>query len=97
MDVVNSRYLRLTTAVDAIQPNDKDNYLNLGTEFAYDEMFMVRLGYRQLFMDNLEGGLTFGGGLKYRISDGFGIAINYAYADYGRLLDVHFFDITLEL
>lgn len=97
MDVVNSRYLRLTAAIDAIQPNDNDNYLNLGSEFAYDEMFMVRLGYRQLFLDNLEGGLTVGGGLKYRISDGLGITINYAYADYGRLLSVHFFDVSLEL
>ncbi len=97
MDAVKTRYLRLSTAVDAIQPNDNSPYLNIGAEFAYDEMFMLRAGFRQLFMNNLEGGLTFGAGLKYRISDGLAIAINYAYADYGRLLDVHFFDVSLEL
>ena len=75
----------------------KQNLLNLGVEFAYDEMFMLRAGSRQLFMNNVEGGLTFGAGIKYDISDGFGISINYAYANYGRLLDVHFFDVSLEL
>jgi Type IX secretion system protein PorV len=97
MDVVKSRYVRMSAAVDAVQPNDNSEYLNLGTEFAYDEMFMVRIGYKQLFMENAEGGLTFGGGLKYKVSDNFGVFINYAYADYGRLTDVHFFDISLEL
>ena len=97
MDMVNSRYIRLTGAVDAVHPNDNSEYLNLGAEFAYDEMLMLRAGYRQLFMNNSEGGLTFGGGIKYRFNAGLAIAINYAYADYGRLLDVHFFDVSLEL
>jgi len=97
MDVVKSRYIRLSGAVDAVHPNDNSEYLNLGAEFAYDEMLMLRAGYRQLFMNNSEGGLTFGGGLKYRFNDNLAIAINYAYADYGRLLDVHFFDVSLEL
>lgn len=97
MDVVKSRFMRLSAAVDAVQPNDNTEYLNLGTEFAYDEMFMLRLGYRQLFMNNSEGGLTFGGGLKYRLNDNFGVVFNYAYANYGRLSDVHFFDVTIEL
>jgi len=97
MDVVKSRFVRLSGAVDAVHPNDNSEYLNLGTEFAYDEMFMIRVGYRQLFMDNSEGGLTFGGGIKYKIADGFGVFVNYAYADYGRLTNVHFFDVSLEL
>ncbi|MCF6269741.1 MAG: PorV/PorQ family protein [Melioribacteraceae bacterium] len=97
MDAVKTRYLRLSVATDAVQPNDNSPYLNIGTEFAYDEMFMIRAGFRQLFMNNVEGGLTLGAGLKYRISDNLGIAINYAFANYGRLLDVHFFDVSLEL
>ena len=97
MDVVKSRYLRLSAAVDAVQPNDNTEYLNLGSEFAYDEMFMIRLGYRQLGDEYREGGLTFGGGIKYMVNDGFGVIFNYAYANYGRLSDVHFFDVTIEL
>ncbi len=97
MDVLKTRYIRLSGALDAVHPNDNSEYLNLGSEFAYDEMFMVRVGYRQLNMDNSEGGLSYGGGIKYKISDNFGVFINYAYADYGRLNYVHFFDISLEL
>ena len=97
MDMVKSRFIRVTGAVDAVHPNDNSEYLNLGAEFAYDEMLMLRAGYRQLFMNNSEGGLTFGGGLKYRFNASLAIAINYAYADYGRLLDVHFFDVSLQL
>lgn len=93
MDAVKTRYIRLSTAVDAIQPNDNSPYLNLGGEFAYDELLFVRVGYRQLFMNNSEGGLTFGGGIKYHFSDNFGVLINYAFADYGRLNSVHFFDV----
>lgn len=97
MDVLKSRYIRLSGAIDAVHPNDNSEYLNLGAEFAYDEMFMIRGGYRQLFMANSEGGLSLGAGLRYRFNANLAIQINYAYADYGRLLDVHFFDVTLEL
>lgn len=93
MDFVNSRYIRLSGAVDAIHPNDNSEYLNLGSEFAYDELLFLRVGYRQLFMNNSEGGLTFGGGLKYHFGDNFGVFINYAFADYGKLKSVHFFDV----
>jgi len=97
MDIVQSRYIRLSAAVDAIHPNDNSEYLNLGSEFAFDELVFLRIGYRQLFMNNSEGGLTFGAGLKYYFNDNFGVFINYAFADYGRLKSVHFFDVGLLL
>jgi opacity protein-like surface antigen len=95
MDVVRTRYIRLTTAVDAVHPNDNSEYINSGMEFAYDESFFVRAGYKQLFMNNKEGGLTFGAGIKYSLNDNFKIVLDYGYADYGRLKDVQFFDIGL--
>lgn len=97
MDVIDSRYIRLSASADAVHPNDNSEYVNVGAEFAYDELLFLRGGYRQLFMNNSEGGLTLGAGLKYRFSDNFGVFINYAYADYGRLKSVHFFDVGLLL
>ncbi|MEN8191204.1 MAG: PorV/PorQ family protein [Bacteroidota bacterium] len=97
MDVIDTRFIRLSAAVDAIHPNDNSEYLNLGTEFAFDELLFLRAGYKQLLMNNEEGGLTFGAGLKYYFNDNFGIYINYAYADYGRLKNVQFFDVGLLL
>lgn len=95
MDVINTRYFRFTTALDATHPNDNTEYVNIGGEICYDEVFFVRAGYKSLFKDNSEEGLTFGGGLKYGLSDNFKVFINYAYADYGRLENVQFIDIGL--
>lgn len=95
MDVLKNRFIRVTAAVDATHPNDNTEYVNSGLELAYDETFFVRVGYKSLFKENSEEGLTFGGGINYHIAGGFKVQINYGYADYGRLEDVQFFDIGL--
>ncbi|MCK5086906.1 MAG: PorV/PorQ family protein, partial [Melioribacteraceae bacterium] len=97
MDVLDTRYTRISGSVDAVQPNDNSGYVNLGAEFAYDEIFFIRAGYKSLFMNNSEEGLTLGAGLKYKFTASFGIFINYAYEQFGRLKDVHFFDVGLLL
>ena len=97
MNLVNTRYIRLTGSVDAVHPNDNSEYINSGLEFAYDESFFIRAGYRQMFMNNSEGGLTFGGGLKFGITRNLRVILNYGYADYGRLKDVQFLDLGLVL
>lgn len=94
-DVYKDRYFRLTYAVDATHPNDNTEFVNSGLEFSYDEMFFVRGGYRSLFKDNSEEGLTFGGGLKYKFANNLKIFINYGYADFGKLKNVQFFDVGL--
>lgn len=96
MDIVKSRYIRVTGAVDAVHPNDNTEYLNGGLEFAFNEMFMARVGYKSAFMRNAEGGLSFGGGIDYDISGSFGIKINYGWADYGLLDNVQFVDLSLK-
>jgi opacity protein-like surface antigen len=95
MDAYKDRYFRATTALDAVHPNDNTEYANLGLELAYDEMFMFRVGYKSLFLRDSEQGLTFGGGLNYRIADQFSVRVNYAWADYGRLKNVQFFDVSI--
>lgn len=95
MDLVDSRYFRITGAVDATHPNDNTEYVNSGLELAYDEIFFVRVGYKSLFKDNSEEGLTFGGGIKYGITNDFKIYLNYGFADYGRLENVQFVDVGL--
>ena len=95
MDVYKDRYFRATTALDATHPNDNTEYLNTGVEFAYDEMFMFRLGYKSLLLRDSEQGLTIGGGLNYQITDQFGLMLNYGWADYGRLKNVQFFDLGI--
>ena len=72
-------------AIDVIHPNDNKEYLNIGTEVAFlNHLFSLRGGYRQVFLEHREGGLTLGGGVSLDISNS-SIALDYAMIDYGRL------------
>jgi len=95
MDVIKSRYFRVTTAVDAAHPNDNTEYVNSGLEIGYDEMFFIRAGYKSLFLRDSEQGLTLGGGINYRFQNEFAIFVNYGWADYGRLNNVQFVDVGI--
>jgi len=82
-------------AVDAIHPNDNSEYVNLGTELAlYRRMISVRAGYRQLFMEDREGGLTLGVGAGVDVVGGR-IEFDYAYVDLGRLENTNKFTLLL--
>ncbi|MBN2571124.1 MAG: hypothetical protein JXA68_03270, partial [Ignavibacteriales bacterium] len=95
MNVIDTRYFRATTSVDAVVPNDNSEYLNTGLELSYDQIVFARIGYKELFMVNAEGGLTFGAGIKYKINDNFKVFVNYGYADYNRLKNVQFIDVGI--
>ncbi len=97
MPVIKTRYIRFTAAVDAVHPNDNTEYVNLGGEIAYDEMFFIRGGFKSMFKQNSEEGLSLGAGLKYRFSDHLRVYLNYGYADFGRLEKIQFVDVGLEL
>jgi len=85
---------QLLMAVDAFHPADNTESVSLGTEYSYKRAFSVRAGYQNLFQQDSEVGLTLGAGLKGKL-DGKGYAIDYAWADQGRLNDTH--RITLAL
>lgn len=95
MDVINTRYFRIKTALDATHPNDNTEYVNAGVEFVYDELLYLRAGYKSLFLANSEQGLTLGFGLNYELSNGLNLRVNYAYADYGRLTNIQYFDVGI--
>ena len=96
MDVFKTDLLRATAALDAIHPNDNSEYLNSGLEIGYDEMIFARVGYKSLFMKDSEGGLTAGAGLSYNLLGGTFIKFDYAFADYGRLKNVHFISVSVK-
>ncbi len=97
MDLVKSRYIRVTGALDANHPNDNTEYVNTGLEFSYNEMFFLRTGYKALFLRNSEEGLTLGAGINYKFGNQFTLMLNYGWATYGRLNDVQFVDLSLGL
>lgn len=71
-------------AVDAVHPNDNKEYISIGTEAKIHNLLALRTGYRQLFLEDSEGGLTFGFGLDLKVK-GAGVMLDYANVDFGRL------------
>src|SRR5690606_20935581 len=92
-DVIKEGTSRLTTSVDAVHPNDHTEYINAGAEYSWNEVLYLRAGYNSLFERDSEKGLTFGIGVHYRLIELVKVKLDYAYQDFGRLQDVHYFSV----
>jgi hypothetical protein len=89
-DVLKDGTSRLTTAIDAVHPNDNTESLNLGMEYAWDEIVFLRAGWKGLYEKETEQRFTLGAGFHYRAADVVGLMFDYAYQDWGRLKNVHY-------
>jgi len=83
MDVLHFGNSRVTLAMDALRPSDNTEIINLGTEISFNDWVFLRGGYKSLFRDDSEEGLTVGGGVHIAMQDMFAIEIDYTYADFG--------------
>ncbi len=95
-DFIKTESQRLTTAIDAIHPNDNTEYLNLGIEYSFKEIFFLRGGYKSLFEKGGEQRYTFGAGLRYSVARGLALAVDYAYLDFGRLKNVQYLTLSVK-
>lgn len=95
-DVLKSESTRLTAAVDAIHPNDHSESVNSGLEFGWNETFFVRAGYNAMFEQYSEKGLTLGAGINYRITGLLRFKFDYAYQDFGKLNEIHYFSVGIK-
>ena len=84
----------LLLSVDALHPSVDVEYVNVGGEYAFNRMFYLRAGYKALFAENAEEGLSFGGGIRMTLMRNE-IAIDYAYRDFGRLGDIQMYTVGL--
>jgi hypothetical protein len=80
----------LSVALEGTHPNDGAEKINLGTEYTYENLVYLRMGYR---FNYDEESITFGGGLSYSINN-YTASIDYAYIDFGRLEEVHMFTLN---
>ena len=94
-EVVQNDQVRLTLAVDALNPNNSEQYLNLGAEMAFfGDLVMIRGGYSELLLDDALRSFTVGGGLRY----GFGslnLAVDYAFEEQEFFSGVNRFTVAL--
>jgi hypothetical protein len=96
-DAVQMDDFRATVAVDATHPNDNTEYVNSGLELGWQEIVFARVGYKSLWLRDSEEGLTWGVGVHYGITNVGTIKLDYGFADYGRLNNVHYFSLGLQL
>jgi opacity protein-like surface antigen len=94
---VFSEDYKLTIAIDAMHPNDNTEKVNVGAEFQLLQNIAIRGGYRDLFVPDSEGGLVLGVGVNVPFAGNSNVRFDYAWADYGRLLETHRFTIGVAL
>jgi hypothetical protein len=95
MDVIKNDVNRLTLAIDAMRPSDNSEIINVGGEWGFYDMIFFRSGYKSLFRDESEEGLTLGIGLGLPSMNRFGWSFDYTYADFGRFEDIHMFALSV--
>lgn len=88
---------KLTVSADALVPNNDYQSLNVGAEFSLLDYILLRGGYNSLFLQDAEGGLSFGAGVNSKMLLSSAVVnFDYAYRDFGRLKNVHNFSIGIK-
>lgn len=94
-DAVHTGTHRVVVSTDATHPNDNSEYINAGMEYSFRDLLSLRAGFRNLFEPDSEQGLTLGAGLNLRVNRSLRTSLDYAYAEFGRLTQTHWFTVTL--
>lgn len=86
----------LLLAIDANYPNDNKQWVNIGGELKlFSNLIYLRAGYKTLFLEESQEGLTLGFGLNYEGLGVLGLSVDYAYQQYKYLGNNHSFGIIL--
>jgi hypothetical protein len=95
-DVVNVESHRVTILADALRPSDNSETLNLGGEYALNDFFFLRGGYKSMFRKVSHEGPTFGAGFVWNSGQVWSLTVDYAYTMYDLLQDVHIASLGIE-
>lgn len=86
---------KLTIAVDATHSNDNAEYINVGGELSlFDDLLYLRGGYKALFLEDSQEGLTLGVGINYGLEVIY-FGFDYAFQEYEFLGNTHSFGVRL--
>jgi len=82
--------------VDAVYPNDNKQWVNVGSELSlFDNLIALRAGYKTIFLEDSQEGLSLGFGINYKVNSTLGIQIDYAYQKFDYLDNNHSFGIII--
>ncbi|MDK9700511.1 MAG: PorV/PorQ family protein [bacterium] len=76
---------QVTLAMDFVHPNDNTESINLGGEYEWNRQFALRAGYKALFLQDSEEGVTAGIGLKLPFAVDKTAKFDFAYENFNRL------------
>ena len=85
----------ITWSIDAVNPIDNSEYLNLGFEFSFWKHFCLRMGAKSLFMYQREELFTVGMGSKIDLFSGKCLSFDYSYEAFKYLPSTHQFSIGI--
>ncbi|OIO58281.1 MAG: hypothetical protein AUJ47_11560 [Candidatus Marinimicrobia bacterium CG1_02_48_14] len=94
MDIFNQGPLQLKIAIDALHPNYNNESVNIGSELLLFNQLAIRAGYKSLFLEDSEEGLTLGAGLNVPLT-GVRLRADYGYQIFGRLTEIQNFSVAL--
>jgi hypothetical protein len=97
MDVLKGSNNNFILSVDALHPSDDVEYINIGGEYVLYNMFFLRAGYKELFKNDSEQGLSFGGGIHYNLMGMTTFYFDYSFIDFGVFNGIHMFSVSLAL
>jgi len=92
-DLIETPESKFTVSVEAKHPNDNIQQASFGGEYLWKDILSLRAGYK---FNYEEEGLTLGGGVKLKAGKKTNLDINYAWADFSRLQNVHRFSLGFE-
>lgn len=95
MDVLQTKEHRMTVAIDANHPNDNTEYVNVGGEYAFNDMLFLRAGYANAFVKDGETDLTLGGGVKYTFAGTIAAKVDYSFSRFGTLGNIPRVEVSL--
>jgi hypothetical protein len=90
-DPFHNEMHRLTITTTANDPNDNQTRMSFGTEYAFNEMFLARAGYKIGFDEQR---YSFGIGTKLQLM-GVKSHLDYGFSDFGILGDIHYFSFRI--
>ena len=94
-EVFQSDRTRLTLSVEALNPNNSKQYVNMGAELGFlNDLVMIRAGYAELFLENNLRSVTMGAGLKYRFQ-ALTFIFDYSYEVQKYFADVNRFALSI--
>ena len=90
---INPDLHSVVLSVDAVHPRDFKEQLDIGMEYYFNKMVALRLGYTS---PADEQGISMGAGF-YQTIEGFNLAVDYAYTEFGVFDNVHRFSFHFSL